>query len=144
MRKGVLAWSVAALLVLLLAGLPALWVWARQRAAAREKAEKAAVEALQLLASLRAEYRARLKTEWTGDVASLLAASMPSPSIPMPPEWEQIYFADLRGRARPTSYGYLFEALPPKGFLFRALPSADDRLGRATFVIDQGGTVLRN
>jgi len=135
-----LGWIAAALLFLLLAGLVPLWLWSRERAIARETSEKAAVAALELLAQLRDDYEGRVKAEWTGDIASLLAASMPSPSLPMPPDWDEIYQGDVRGKGRPTTYGYLFEALPARGFSIRAFPAKDDRL--RTFVIDRSGQVI--
>jgi hypothetical protein len=57
----------------------------------------------------------------------------------MMPAWDEIYQGDIRGKAKPTSYGYLFVALSATGFLFRAVPAAGDRLGRAAFTIDERG-----
>ena len=143
MRKSVLAWSFAAALVLLLAGLPALWVWARQRAATREKCEKEVIERLRFLANLQTTYREKEGIYWSGAVAPFLAEMhirTASINVPMHPIWEEVYAADASGAARPTSYGYLFEALPAKGFLFRAPPAKDPRL--RTFVVDETGEVI--
>ena len=134
-------WIAAAALLLLLAGLVPLGIWSRERAIARETSEKAAVAALELLARLWVDHLGRMKSHHgPRDVAGLLGASMPSPSIDMPPEWERIFQADIRGLARATLYGYLFEAHPANGYLFQAVPAKDSSL--RTFVVDVTGQVI--
>ena len=141
-----LGWIAVVLLILLLAALVPLWLWSRERAIAREKAEKAAVAALELLARLQTDFRQRDLDDdgklnyWTGGVSDFLGHMQITTvhhSNPMMPMWDEIYQGDVRGKARPTSYGYLFEALPAKGFAFKAYPAKDMSL--RTFVVDEEG-----